>query len=527
MPINFPNSPLLNDLYTYDDKTWQWNGIYWDVYSGLTGYITSAYTVGDGYSDISGVTNGYIALKSFSGQNINIIDSGSKLTFSGISVNDVPPFTGGTVSGTTVFTNGLTANTISATTYQNLPTDISVTGGTYSAGTATFTNNTGGTFTVTGFTNPFTGGTISGATVFTNGLSANTVSATTYQNLPTDVFTTGGTYSNGSATFTNNTGGTFTVTGFTNPFTGGTVSGATSFTNGLSANTISATTYQNLPTDVFTTGGTYSNNTFTYTNNTGGTFSVLFNTVTGLTVNGNATVTGNTVVNGIISGNTIFSTQSSGDEGGQIDLFKPQTNTTISGTSVSIDVYQNKVRIFESGGNSRGAYIDITDASTGLTNNLLGIVAYKNISPVTVSATTSATLAQSIYIPANTFKAGDLIEVSYRAKKVGANGTCILRLNVNTTAVLLGATFLASTNFNPANNVYNSVFRTLQVVTSNNNTEVFSTAGIQNTDFITNTAAVTNVSLDWTVDQYVFTSITPASSADTVTSTYLLIKRIR
>lgn len=60
-------------------------------------------------------------------------------------------FTGGTITGPTIFTNGLTANTISATTYYNLPTDIRVTGGTYSAGTATFTNNTGGTFNVTGF----------------------------------------------------------------------------------------------------------------------------------------------------------------------------------------------------------------------------------------------------------------------------------------------------------------------------------------------------------------------------------------
>jgi hypothetical protein len=64
-----------------------------------------------------------------------------------------PIFTGGTVSGPTRFTNGLTANTISATTYQNLPIDIRVTGGTYSAGTTTFRNNTGGTFSVTGFTN--------------------------------------------------------------------------------------------------------------------------------------------------------------------------------------------------------------------------------------------------------------------------------------------------------------------------------------------------------------------------------------
>ena len=85
MPINFPNSPSPNQQYTYDNKTWEWNGIYWEVYSALTSYITSAYTVGDGYSDISGISNGNIKLKSFSGINITIIDGGDKLTFSGTS----------------------------------------------------------------------------------------------------------------------------------------------------------------------------------------------------------------------------------------------------------------------------------------------------------------------------------------------------------------------------------------------------------------------------------------------------------
>jgi hypothetical protein len=91
---------------------------------------------------------------------------------------------GGTVSGATNFTNGLTTTTFSATTYQNLPTDIRVTGGTKSGSIITFTNNTGGTFTVTGIT---------------------------------DTFVTGGTYDSGTSiiTFVNNTGGTFTVTGIT------------------------------------------------------------------------------------------------------------------------------------------------------------------------------------------------------------------------------------------------------------------------------------------------------------------------
>lgn len=131
MPINFPNSPSPNQQYTYDNKTWEWNGIYWEVYSALTSYITSAYTVGDGVSDISGVTGGNIALKSFSGVNITIIDSGDKLTFSGYPEQNVTglylPLSGGTVTGGTIFQSGLTVNgnltatTISATTYQNLP----------------------------------------------------------------------------------------------------------------------------------------------------------------------------------------------------------------------------------------------------------------------------------------------------------------------------------------------------------------------------------------------------------------------
>jgi len=85
-------------------------------------------------------------------------------------------------------------------------------------------------------------------------ISVGSISATTYQGISTtDTFVTGGTYSSGTAIFTNSTGGTFSVTGFSTggggstEFTGGTVTGATQFTNGLTADTFSATTYSNLP----------------------------------------------------------------------------------------------------------------------------------------------------------------------------------------------------------------------------------------------------------------------------------------
>ena len=86
-------------------------------------------------------------------------------------------FSGSSVStpGFRANTNGLTATTISATTYQNLPTDVRVTGGTYSNNNFTYTNNTGGTFSVLFNT--------------VTGLTANTLTVT-------------GTTFNGNGTFT-------------------------------------------------------------------------------------------------------------------------------------------------------------------------------------------------------------------------------------------------------------------------------------------------------------------------------------
>ena len=82
-------------------------------------------------------------------------------------------------------------------------TEVFVTGGTYSNGTAEFTNITGGTFNVIGF---YTGSTAA------------------------EVFVTGGTYTAGTATFANNTGGTFSVTGF---YTGSTGGGETNISDAL------------------------------------------------------------------------------------------------------------------------------------------------------------------------------------------------------------------------------------------------------------------------------------------------------
>ena len=78
--------------------------------------------------------------------------------------------------------------------------DIYITGGTYSNGSAIFTNNSGSTFTVNGFTTPFTGGTVVD-------LTATTISATTYQGNIVNSILTGigvsGSSTNGNITLIN------------------------------------------------------------------------------------------------------------------------------------------------------------------------------------------------------------------------------------------------------------------------------------------------------------------------------------
>lgn len=143
-------------------------------------------------------------------------------------------FTGGTISGETTFTGGLSATTLSATTI-----DLCSTNGTL------YTDSISGCSPInflseSVFQNGLTATTISGGTFYGDG--SNLTGVTTQ-----DVFVTGGTYSSGTATFTNNTGGTFNVTGFTSgggvsgdylPLSGGTVTGNTTFTQSLSANTV-------------------------------------------------------------------------------------------------------------------------------------------------------------------------------------------------------------------------------------------------------------------------------------------------
>jgi hypothetical protein len=234
-----------------------------------------------------------------------------------------------------IYTNdNITASTINASTFYSGGTNIidiinnaaiSITGGTFNNITDTLSlyNSKGNTISVTGFTDYYTtGATLIGKTVYfdrNDKLSAYTLSLSALSNA--DIYTTGVTFSNNQIIIARNDG--IRLNTFINTFTGLTISGTLSvrdiLANSLSANTISATTFYGdgshltgiSTQDTKVTGFSYNKNTFTISDSTGGTFSALFNTLTGLTVNGNLSVTGNTDVN-ILKSNSVSATTISG-----------------------------------------------------------------------------------------------------------------------------------------------------------------------------------------------------------------------
>lgn len=83
-----------------------------------------------------------------------------------------------------------------------------------------------------------------------------------------------------------------------------------------------------------------------------------------LSVTGSGSFSGNvTSSSGDISGVNLISTNSGVSEGGEIRLAKPASGSTLNG-NVHIDVFENRLRIFESGSPNRGFYLDITEGAS-------------------------------------------------------------------------------------------------------------------------------------------------------------------
>jgi hypothetical protein len=119
-----------------------------------------------------------------------------------------------------------------------------------------------------------------------------------------------------------------------------------------------------------------------------------------LATTGSNTFVGNQVVSGSLTTTGVLNVGiGSGDEGGEMMLIKPITNTNISGSGVIIDAYRDRIRIFEQGGSTRGAFLDITKQSNTVESQIVTSPNLFSIQTITSASYASLTpVSGTLYI---------------------------------------------------------------------------------------------------------------------------------
>jgi len=172
-------------------------------------------------------------------------------------------------------------------------------------------------------------------------------------------------------------------------------------------------------------------------------------------------------------------------------------------------------------GNSAGTYdIDVNNNDLLNVNTINGVSVNKiiNLASASPNAThtgdTNNTLMYSKLIALNTIDAGDVIYIDVKFNKNTAhNGSPTVRLYKNTSASLSGATLLATYTSTSANFRYIEINRIINVDGSTSAVISPSTSFLTDKSLGSN-SAVSDVSIDWTVDQYFIVAIQLANSAD-------------
>jgi hypothetical protein len=141
------------------------------------------------------------------------------------------------------------------------------------------------------------------------------------------------------------------------------------------------TEYFNIGGNILAIQGSFGSVNSTGFINTSGNVSAAVHTGGAVSVTGFINTSGNVSAaqinsaTAVVTGSTyvgeLFVTTRAGDEGGQLNLAPAVTNTTLVG-NVTIDVYQNKLRIWEGGGTNRGGYFDISGLAASVGTNLAG-----------------------------------------------------------------------------------------------------------------------------------------------------------
>lgn len=439
-----------------------------------------------------------------------------------------------------VYGNNFDVDSISATTFYSGGTNLndiilnnSIVNGSFNNEKLTLYKSNGSYVEVTGFTNTYTTGTttINNIVYFNrnDSLSAYTLDLSSLNN---DKFITGVTFNNNNLILYRNDG--IQLQTLINNFSGLSINGPL-ISDSISAITISATTLYGdgsnlsgiVSKDTFVTGGTYSNGEAIFINNSGGTF----------IVSGFSTFDCNDVVNcsEIINLSALTNSNTSNINilSNSLSAYTLNTifDTYTGNTNSSLNYLQSEID-FLSGATSAYTLNSVFNTYTGNTNTTLnsfqtqlnslsGVTTIINENKTNVTLTSVAgieTILSTLKIPANTISSGDTLQVDSLFFRTIGTSTIIGRMRISpviTPSPVSSATLLATNNI--GNTIQYAPFvRTNIHVDSPTSTKLWgaTTAVIQDN---ANSSNISDLNIDWTIDQYVHITATLITASDSIT----------
>jgi hypothetical protein len=173
---------------------------------------------------------------------------------------------------------------------------------------------------------------------------------------------------------------------------------------------------------------------------------------TGNITGGNLSVTGNVIGTiGFTGASITINNAPGGNEGAEIQWALPSPANTVLSTSLVQDVFQNGMRFFESGGNSRGLYMDLGNVPNGAGT----AVGYRDIPQVsfTGNATLAATDAGRHYY--STLATANTLTIANNTSVSWSVGTAISIVNRGSGNITIaqgsGVSLYLAGNSTPAN----------------------------------------------------------------------------
>jgi hypothetical protein len=154
-----------------------------------------------------------------------------------------------------------------------------------------------------------------------------------------------------------------------------------------------------------------------------------------------------------------------------------------------------------------------------------GVLVYvKNLTTYNSTGTGSQIL-HSLTIPANTFTTGDILRVTARFKKVGANSTSAASIYINNSVSLSGGKIIRSNPF-AAGTLANGQQGTVVIINNVNLTQLPTTPSAATDIALSTSPWVDSAAIDWTATQYLLFSCAPASVLDVVSLIYYQVEKI-